>query len=277
MGGGMIDAVNTVTESQRELFHKEGYMILPGVIPADILQMLREECSYFLGYYDSMMDAKGVQTEGISHRGKRYFVNNRYRLSSRLWKFIFSPLMAEVTQAALGPDVFLFHEQWVVKGAEQGMRFAWHQDSGYVKWSDPSTRHRPYLTCWCTLDDVNEANGTVYILPHSRGGTRGRIIDHVKEEGLNDLVGYSGKDPGDPLIVPAGSIVAFDSFLLHRSGANTTDRMRRIYLPQYSAEPILRPDGRIRTLAVPFLKGGRSVYDRAGDNAVTYGPLPKAN
>ena len=65
-------------------------MILPGVIPADLLEMLREECSYYLGYYDSMMDAKGVQTEGISHRGKRYFINNRYRLSSRLWQFIFS-------------------------------------------------------------------------------------------------------------------------------------------------------------------------------------------
>jgi len=273
----MIERVNIISESQRELFHREGYLILPGVIPADTLQMLREECSYFLGYYDSMMDAKGVQTEGISHRGKRYFVNNRYRLSSRLWRFIFSPLMAEVTRAALGPDVFLFHEQWVVKGPEQGMKFSWHQDSGYVKWTDSSTRHRPYLTCWCTLDDVNEANGTVYILPHSRGGTRGRIIDHVKEEGSNDLVGYSGTDSGDPLIVPAGSIVAFDSYLLHRSGANSTDRMRRVYLPQYSAEPILNPDGRIRTMAVPFLKDGVPVYDHSKDNAATYGPLtPKA-
>lgn len=59
--------------------------------------------------------------------------------------------MAEVAQAALGPDVYLFHEQWVVKGAEQGMQFAWHQDSGYVKWGDTQTKHQPYLTCWCTL------------------------------------------------------------------------------------------------------------------------------
>jgi Phytanoyl-CoA dioxygenase (PhyH) len=269
-----MGTVNTVPQSQRELFQKEGYMILPGVIPADTLQMLREECSYFLGYYDSTMDAKRVQTEGISHRGKRYFINNRYRLSSRLWTFIFSPLMAEVAGAALGPDAFLFHEQWVVKGAEQGMKFSWHQDSGYVKWGDPTTRHRPYLTCWCTLDDVDEANGTVYILPHSRAGTRGRITDHVQEPGSNDLVGYSGKDPGDPVIVPAGSIVAFDSFLLHRSGANTTNRMRRVYLPQYSAEPILNPDGRIRTMAVPFLRNGSIVYDHAGDKAEAHGPLP---
>ena len=69
--------MNTIPESQRESYKKEGYLILPGVIPPDLLNMLREECSYYLGYYDSMMDAKGMQTEGISHRGKRYFINNR--------------------------------------------------------------------------------------------------------------------------------------------------------------------------------------------------------
>jgi hypothetical protein len=105
--------MSIVPKDQRDLYHSEGYMILPGVIPSGLLQMLREECSYYLGYYDSLMDTKGVQTEGITHRGKRYFINNRYRLSQRLWQFIFSPLMAEVAQAALGPDAFLFHEQWV--------------------------------------------------------------------------------------------------------------------------------------------------------------------
>ncbi|HEY4984866.1 MAG TPA: phytanoyl-CoA dioxygenase family protein, partial [Verrucomicrobiae bacterium] len=88
--------MNIVPQAQRELYRQEGYMILPGVIPADLLTMLREECSYYLGYYDSLMDTKSVQSEGITHRGKRYFINNRYRLSNRLWEFIFSPLMAEV-------------------------------------------------------------------------------------------------------------------------------------------------------------------------------------
>jgi hypothetical protein len=267
--------MSIVTPAHRESYRNEGYMILPGVIPAEPLAMLREECSYYLGYYDSLMDARGVQTEGITHRGKRYFINNRYRLSSRLWEFIFSPLMAEVAQAAVGPDAFLFHEQWVVKGAEQGMKFSWHQDSGYVKWYDPATRHQPYVTCWCTLDDVSEANGTVYLLPHSRAGTRDKIIDHFKEEGSNDLIGYTGSDPGDPVIAPAGSIVAFTSYVLHRSGPNTTNRMRRIYLPQYSGEPIRRPDGKPWAMATPFVKDGRIIYRHDEDTAEKYGPFPE--
>ncbi len=106
------------------------------------------------------------------------------------------------------------------------MKFGWHQDSGYVKHYDPTTRHKPYVTVWCTLDDVSEENGTVYLLPHSRGGTKDRLLDHYREDGTNDVIGYDGDDPGEAMIVPAGSVVAFTSYNLHRSGPNTTDRMR---------------------------------------------------
>ncbi|MCS7048196.1 MAG: phytanoyl-CoA dioxygenase family protein [Verrucomicrobiae bacterium] len=265
---------SVVSEEQLEQYETEGYMILERVIPDDMLQMLREECAYFLGYNDALMDSRGIRTEGLNHRGKRYFISNRYRLSPRMRDFIFSPLMAEITQAVLGPNVYLFHEQWVVKAAEQGMKFAWHQDSGYVKAGDPQTRHRPYLTCWCTLDDVNEENGTVYILPHSRGGTKNTIYTHTQEQGTNDLIGYTGDDPGIPVIVPAGSIVAFSSYTLHRSGANRTKRMRRIYLPQYSAEPIITSKGERWGMAVPFILNGKVVYDPATDTAERYGGYP---
>jgi ectoine hydroxylase-related dioxygenase (phytanoyl-CoA dioxygenase family) len=260
----------------RRQYREEGYMILERAIPDEMLAMLREECSYFLGYTDAQLDAAQGPSTNLTHRGKRYFINNRYRMSARLWQFIFSPLMAEVAQAALGENVYLFHEQWVVKGAEQGMKFAWHQDSGYVKTHDQTTQHKPYLTCWCPLDDVNEENGTVYLLPHSRGGTSHTIFDHAKEAGTNDLVGYTGSDPGIPIIVPAGSIVAFTSYNFHRSGANTTPRMRRVYLPQYSAEPIVRGDGSLWAMAVPFVRDGKIVYSREDDSAEKYGVKPKA-
>jgi ectoine hydroxylase-related dioxygenase (phytanoyl-CoA dioxygenase family) len=55
------------------------------------------------------------------------------------------------------------------------------------------------------------------------------------------------------VVVPAGSIASFSSTLFHRSGPNTTDQMRRVYVAQYSAEPILNEDGsRPRHLAEPL-------------------------
>jgi ectoine hydroxylase-related dioxygenase (phytanoyl-CoA dioxygenase family) len=264
-----------VTDKMKSQYQEEGYMILERVIPEDILQMLREECSYFLGYYDAQMDAAKADTDGISHRGRRYFVANRYRLSQRMRNFIFSPIMAEIAQAALGPDVYLFHEQWVVKSPEKGMKFAWHQDSGYVNSDDSKTTHKPYLTCWCPIDDVNEDNGTVFLLPHSRGGTSHTIFDHEQEEGSGDLVGYHGDDPGIPIEVPAGSVVAFTSFNFHRSGANTSKNMRRVHLPQYSSEPIMKADGTEPwALTVPFVRNGKIVYSRDEDTAEKYGGMP---
>ncbi len=273
--------MSMVTEADRRQYAEKGFMVLEGVIPPETLTMLREECSYFLGYMDSRMDAGLVGKGALSRRGRRYFVNNMYRYSSRLWRFVFGELMAEVCRNTLGPDAFLFNEQWVVKGAEQGMRFDWHQDSGYVKSVDPDTVHPPYLTCWCTLDAVSEENGTVYVLDHETGGTLGNIVTHHRDPENNDLVGYTGDYPGTAMQAPAGSIIAFTSYNLHRSGANTTGQMRRVYLPQYASAPVVNTrTGEQFNLAVPFLRNGEIVYERAEDTAANWGgadgPLPAA-
>ncbi|HEX2411299.1 MAG TPA: phytanoyl-CoA dioxygenase family protein [Solirubrobacteraceae bacterium] len=151
----------------------------------------------------------------------------------------------------------MFNEQYVIKAAERGMKFSWHQDSGFVGYP-----HRPYLTCWITLDDVSEANGTVSLVPYERAGTRD-VVEHVKDERTGDMVGYFGADPGDPVTAPAGSIACFSSTLFHRSGPNTTDRMRRVYVVQYSAEPILDERGTApRHLAEPLLVDGTRIAVR---------------
>jgi ectoine hydroxylase-related dioxygenase (phytanoyl-CoA dioxygenase family) len=160
--------------------------------------------------------------------------------------------MADVCRSTLGDNACLFYEQFVVKGPEKGGKFSWHQDSGYLH----PIPHEPYLTCWVTLDDVTEENGTVYLLPYSRTGNRG-LMPHVTNAETNDKEGYFGDDPGDPVIVPAGSIAAFSSLVFHRSGPNTTPRYRRVYLPQYSAAPIRKPDGSLLHFGDPILEGGR--------------------
>jgi ectoine hydroxylase-related dioxygenase (phytanoyl-CoA dioxygenase family) len=237
----------------RRRFTEEGFFVIEEVVPAEDLEALRGECQRFIDERDHEMDRLGVDTLDLDHRGSRYFVH-AFGKSPVVERFLFSNLMADVARAALGDTVYLFNEQYVVKAAERGMKFGWHQDSGFIPYAHP-----PYLTCWIPLDDVTEANGTVYLLPYSRAGTRD-VVEHVRDEESNDLVGYFGDDPGDPVIVPAGSIASFSSTLFHRSGPNTTDYIRRVYLAQYSTEPILDDAGEEpRHLAEPFLAGGGRV------------------
>jgi ectoine hydroxylase-related dioxygenase (phytanoyl-CoA dioxygenase family) len=259
----MSNTVVEITDAQKQQYQDEGYFILEAVIPPAHLEMLREECHRFIGLIDAEMDRLGVDTMGIIHRNNRYFISNRHHESARLHEFIFSDLMADVCRATLGPEAYLFHEQYVVKAAEKGMKFGWHQDSGYVGFD-----HKPYLTCWCPLDDVDEENGTVYLLPYSRAGFR-HWVQHRREEGSNDLIGYQGDDPGIPVVAPAGSVVAFSSTVFHRSGPNHSQQMRRVYLPQYSAEPIYHPTGELRAFAEPFLKNGELVSQEARASAAS--------
>ena len=235
-----------ITRAQLEQFRDEGFFVLKNVMPKSDLEALRDECERLVAERDREMDRLGVDTIDLDHRGSRYFIHAHGK-SPAVERFLHSDLMARIARAALGPTVYLFNEQYVVKAAERGMKFGWHQDSGFIPYA-----HRPYLTCWVALDDVTEENGTVYLLPYSRAGTRD-FVDHVHDEETNDLIGYFGDDPGDPVIVPAGSVVSFSSTLFHRSGPNTTDQMRRVYVAQYSAEPILTEDGsRPRHLADPL-------------------------
>jgi ectoine hydroxylase-related dioxygenase (phytanoyl-CoA dioxygenase family) len=240
-----------VTDAQRQQYIDQGFFVLERVIPQDQLQMLRDEAAKFIAKVHTEMDAAGTDTLGTDIRDNRYFIATRYKESDRLHEFLFSDLMADICRATIGPDVMLFYEQFVIKGAEKGVHFSWHQDSGYV-----ASQHKPYVSCWCALDDVNEENGTVYMLPYSRAGTRERI-EHIRIG--RDMVGYHGDDPGDPVIAPAGSIAVFSSVCFHRSGANRSPRMRRVYLAQYSPAPILNKKGEIGSFAEPLLRDGVKV------------------
>lgn len=245
--------MSIISKAQQEQFQNEGYLLLENVIPSDHLQVLRDECEGYMQEINAEMDELGVDVLGLNHRDSRYFISKRYKGNVGLTRFLFSDLMADVCRGTIGDDAYLFLEQYVVKMAEVGMKFSWHQDSGYIDFP-----HRPYLTCWCTLDDVTEENGTVYLLPFSKAPARDRI-EHAVDPVSNDRVGYHGDDPGIPVILPAGSIAAFWSTTLHRSGPNTTQKMRRILLAQYSPKPIYKPDGTPLNWVDPFLLSGKII------------------
>jgi Phytanoyl-CoA dioxygenase (PhyH) len=253
-----------VTEGHKRQFVEDGYCIFENVVSDDLLALLRNECAHFVWREDTKMDALGVDQIGITHRGKRYHASFCFREREALGKHLFSETMEEICKAFLGPDSFLFFDGFVVKGAETGMKLAWHQDSGYVNAVDGEIGHKPYITCWCPLDDVSEENGTIYILPMSESGIK-TSVPHQFDPLSNDWVGYSGPLEGAPVIAKAGSLAVFSSLTMHSSGGNSTPRLRRAFISQYSSEPVLTADGAMLWAdAVPFLKNWKSVVGSPG-------------
>ncbi|MDO9489580.1 MAG: phytanoyl-CoA dioxygenase family protein [Sphingomonadaceae bacterium] len=248
-------------EAQREHFAREGYAVFERVLVGAPLELLRAECDAFVDRENDRMDALGVDTIGISHRGKRYFANECQRERPSLRSVLFSRVMADICRATIGPDAYFFFDQYVVKGPEGGLPFSWHQDSGYVVGNGGPPDHAPYLTCWCPLDDATVENGTVRVLPFSQAPqSRDAILVHERQPGTNDLVGWPGEEAGVTVEAPAGSVVAFSSRMLHATGANRTDRPRRVYLAQYTPEAMLDPGTRhLRRNAIALLRNGEQV------------------
>ena len=244
----------TITEEQKRQYREKGFFILEKVIPEKELELIRNECSDLVEEQNKEMDKQGVDVLNLSRRNSRYFVFLAYKERPQLGNFIFNDRMAEICKATIGDTAYLFWEQFVVKGTDKkGAEFTWHQDSGYVDY-----KHKPYVNAWVPLDDVNEENGTVYLLPYELAGTKDKI-EHKPVPNSNDRVGYFGPEKGIPANCPAGSIVVFSSTCFHRSGANNTNKMRRAYAIQFSPEIIYEADGSLKGLDELFLKDGKIV------------------
>ena len=243
-----------ITEEHKKDYREKGFFILEKVIPEEELKMIRKECSELIDEQNKEMDKLGVDVINLSRRNSRYFVFLAYKDRPQLGNFIFSDRMAEICKATIGDNAYFFWEQFVVKGTDKkGAEFTWHQDSGYV-----DNEHKYYVNAWVPLDDVNEENGTVYLLPYELAGTKDKI-EHKPVPNSNDREGYFGPEKGIPANCPAGSIVVFSSTCFHRSGTNNTDKMRRAYAIQFSPEIIYEKDGSLKGLDEQFLKDGKRI------------------
>ncbi|MCY3944704.1 MAG: phytanoyl-CoA dioxygenase family protein [Anaerolineaceae bacterium] len=226
-----------VTEAQREQYLREGYFILESVIPEAALEGLRGECGSLLAKRQRRWEVRGIAGFGLDFYRRNESPDREWRPDPLVRDFLFSDLMVEVGRATLGEDVYLFNEQYDITAAGHGITFFSQRDFGHYR--------RPCLSCCCALDDM-----TV------------ELFEHRVEDSSNDRVGYQGDDPAVAALAPAGSMVVFSSRVFYRSGPNTSERMRRVYLAQFSAEPIMNREW---NQSIPLLlKGERQPAPEPG-------------
>ena len=207
-------------------FHRDGVALLHDVISPAQLATLRRACSELVGAVDAQIDAGGGDlVRPLTHKSQRYFIDFTVDRQPAIHaELIDSELMAELCRSVFPRESHgaLFHhkQQFVVKCPQAEMEFNWHQDSGYM-WG---AEHTPWVTFWVALDDMRVQNGTLYTLPHGRAypgldipaavGTLAAVKPHeLATDGTNDLIGYSGDDQGDPVIMDAGGMAIFSRCL----------------------------------------------------------------
>ena len=225
--------MKAIPDGAEDDYRQNGYVVLRNLLADDELALLRKACDRLLE--EPPDDDKGGRAHNIGRGHDRRFLRHRHEDLPELGAFVLGADMKRLAATFIGETPHLFNEQFVVKGPKTGASFAWHQDSAYVGFE-----HKPYVTLWIALDDTSVENGAVFVLQRNLNQDES-ITEHRWDDEGKELFGYDGVDPGEPALVPAGSVVAFSSVTLHRSSANVTDRPRRGFIAQYSNEPILDP------------------------------------
>ena len=68
----------TISAEQKRQYLENGYFVLERVMTPEQLAIVRNDLQSRLDAIHSEMDALGKDVIGINHRGKRYFISNRW-------------------------------------------------------------------------------------------------------------------------------------------------------------------------------------------------------
>lgn len=161
--------------------------------------------------------------------------------SEPLRRWGLDPRLVDPCKAIVGQeDIILFTEKLNVKRAKHGGAIVLHQDFPYWEGMTPIA-HR-IATAMVFLDDATRENGC---LEFARGTHKvGKHLQKKNTDGFGSLeMDDQVFDLGrlELLEVPAGTVVYFGAFLVHRSLPNTSGDDRRALL--YSYQPAGHPHG----------------------------------
>ena len=148
-------------------------------------------------------------------------------LSPIFAEMAFHPSIIEPVSAIFGERVELFEDKLNLK-LPNGSPYPWHQD-----WNCCWRAHTDQLiTCFIYLDDANEENGCLKVIPGSHMGKPMLPFKAGNTFEIDPAYVDQTKIVACPL--EAGAMIFFDPYLLHYSAINRTDAPRRCIIYTYN-------------------------------------------
>lgn len=141
------------------------------------------------------------------------------------------PRLLDAVESVLGANLILVYSSMFIKMPHDGTSVGWHQDIIY--W--PSVHGTDVVTVWLALDDADAENAAMRIIPGSHQGYREMETVPAKEsETSKKVLVTPGQEASAVMMeMKAGSVSVHDSYILHGSQANDSDRRRAGYTIRY--------------------------------------------
>lgn len=227
----------------RERFARDGFVLGPTVLSATALHELRSELARVIEQRDRQDVPQPLSIRNLSGDEAHpvWQVVNIWEASDAFRQLLNIPgLGTAAAQLIGGREIRLWHDQIQYKPEERGGVNSWHQDWPY--WPTMSVANA--VTAWIALDDADDSNGCMSMVPGSH--LWGNAIDHLHT--LKQFAAMPASWQGHPTParlcpVPAGAVHFHHSLTWHGSHANTSHRPRRAIALHFMNDSVKKNPG----------------------------------
>ena len=227
----------TLTPSQLEEYHDQGYVVVPDVFPADELDAVDREIDQIL---EEQASTKDTEPHRILQLGLRSEITRQFCKDERILNLI---------QDIVQPGIAIYSAKIVAKPPNaQDLVCPWHQDDAYY---NPTSLSKTRMSVWIPLQDTGERNGGIWFLP---GSHRRGMQEHSHRSGqcpLSFEPTEADLEKAVPCAIRAGSAALFSAMTWHHSKGNFTDCPRRSFIISYQEATVPRGNGRQWTILRP--------------------------
>ncbi|RYG26488.1 phytanoyl-CoA dioxygenase family protein [bacterium] len=226
-----------LTAEQVEKFRRDGFLLGPQVLSEAEIQELQEETLRVIADREDASKPQPVLCHNMTNNPDKavWQIVDIYRASEPFRRLVENPTIAEeIAQLSGGQEIRLWHDQIQYKPAAIGGANHWHQDAPY--WP-PLTPKDAQVTAWVALDDVDDENGCMRMVPGSHlWGTHIRWLEAL--ENFDAMPSTFGGQPIEVKVCPVrrGQVHYHHSLTWHGSGANRSGRPRRAIALHYMTE-----------------------------------------
>jgi len=226
-------ALLALSAGEVEHFHREGYLVVEGVVTGAALDELRAVTDEFLDRARELDASDGPIDLSPDHtrenpQVRRIIDPDRhhpvYEAASR------RPEVLDVVGDLIGPDLRFDHSKLNCKPPGGGVPIEWHQDWAFYPQTNDSM-----LALSLMLDDCDLENGPLLVIP---GSHKGPTWDHHYEGRFIGAIDPAAADFDESsavaLVGPAGSVAIHHVRAVHGSADSVSGRQRRLLNMNYA-------------------------------------------
>ena len=247
-----------------EFFAEKGYCLFPSVLESQEIITLRQMLDAALATPLPYIAESHRRDPGALDRPG--YLGEPHARALAWLEICRHPRIVDAVEAVLGPNLILVFSSVFIKQPFDLTEVAWHQDNSY--W--PSVHGTDVATLWLAIDDADDTNAAMQIIPGSHQGHRElAMLPSGENQMLSRKVAVSTAEQERALTLSmrAGSLSIHDSFILHGSPANHSDRRRAGYTIRYCSTDTAWVDTAAHPIPVFLVRG------EAGARGIDYTDL----